>query len=388
MALGTSERCRSVLQSDIRMMSVECHRLGGINLSQGVCDTPVPGVVLEGASHALSQRQNSYTHYAGIGVLREALAEKYRTMYGIDVDPQQEIVVSAGATGAMYCAFQALLNPGDEVIVFEPYYGYHISTLNALQAVPVFLSLTSPDWTFSEADLEAAVSSRTRAILINTPGNPSGKVFTLAELQRIADFAEEHDLFVFTDEIYEHFLYDGRRHHSPFALPGMRKRTVLISGFSKTFSVTGWRIGYAISDARWAQAIGYFNDLVYVCAPSALQPGVAAGLATLDTSYYLSLSAEYGFKRNRFCRALGEAGLNAVLPQGAYYVLADVSHLPGSTTRDKAMHILRTTGVASVPGSAFFRNENDQHLVRFCYAKDDVVLDAACERLMKLKEMD
>jgi aminotransferase len=385
MGLSLGERCGCVMQSEIRSMSIECARIGGLNLSQGVCDTPVPVSVLQGAADAIMQGGNTYTHHAGIRQLREAIADKQRRFAGMELDPESEIVVSAGATGAMYCAFQALLNRGDEVIVFEPFYGYHVSTLLAVEAVPVFVPLEQPDWSILPGSLEAALTPRTRAILVNTPANPSGKVFSRSELALIADFAARFDLFVFTDEIYEHFVYDGMTHCSIATLPGMKERTIAISGLSKTFSVTGWRIGYAMCDARWAGAIGYFNDLFYVCAPSPLQVGVTAGLRSLDDGYYHSLSSEYAAKRDLFCQALAEAGLRPHIPQGAYYVLADTGSVPGKMAKERAMHILRLTGVASVPGSAFFHDGGGESLVRFCFAKEGHVLDEACEKLLKLR---
>jgi len=380
-----SDRHTCVLQSEIRNMSIECNRVHGINLAQGVCDTPVPDPVLQGATYAMEQGINTYTHYAGLPQLRQAIAAKQQRYSGIAFDPESEIIVSAGATGALYCAFQALLNPGDEVILFEPFYGYHISTLQAAEAVPVYLPLMPPEWSFTLHDLEYLVTPRTRGIIVNTPANPSGKVFTPAELEIIATFAEQYDLFVFTDEIYEHFIYGNRTHTFFAALTGMRERTITISGSSKTFSVTGWRIGYALCDARWARAIGYFNDLVYVCAPAPLQAGVAKGMLELDDTYYRGLAVEYEAKRNRFCDALTRAGLTPHIPDGAYYVLADVSAIPGSTAKERAMHILRTTGVASVPGGAFYHNKRGESLVRFCYAKEDAVLNEACDRLQNLR---
>lgn len=385
MSLKLSDRHNCVMQSEIRNMSIECARIGGINLSQGVCDTPVPLSVRQGVAEAIESGTNIYTHYSGLKELRDAIAEKERRFSGMDVDPDSEIIVSAGATGAMYCAFQALLNPGDEVIVFEPYYGYHISTLRAVEAVPVYVRMMPPDWSFTLSDLESHVTSRTRGILINTPGNPSGKIFSRKEIELIAAFAEQHDMFVFTDEIYEHFIYDGLHHISPATLPGMKERTITISGSSKTFSVTGWRIGYAICDARWAQTIGYFNDLIYVCAPAPLQIGVAKGMMLLGDEYYQGLSVEYAAKRDKFCGALEKAGLTPFVPKGAYYVLADVSHLPGKTSKDRAIHILQETGVAAVPGSAFFHDESGENMVRFCYAKEDHILDEACQRLEQLR---
>ncbi len=384
-SLDLSVRCDCVMQSEIRAMSVECTRVGGINLSQGVCDTPVPSPVLQGAVDAVLGGRNTYTPHTGLRELREAIVAKQLRFTGLEFDPDREVVVSAGATGAMYCAFMALLDPGDEVLLFEPFYGYHVSSLLAVGAVPVFVRLEAPDWGFSLDRLEAAVTTGSRAILVNTPANPSGKVFSREELRQIAAFAERHDLFVFTDEMYEHFIYDGAEHTPMASLPGMRERTITVSGLSKTFSVTGWRIGYALCDAKWAAAIGNFNDLVYVCAPSPLQLGAAAGLLALDDAYYRGLSETYGARRDLFCEALAGAGLAPFVPGGAYYVLADVSHLPGSNPKERAMHILRTTGVAAVPGSAFFQGGGGDHLVRFCFAKEEQVIVDACEKLQLLR---
>jgi aminotransferase len=385
MTLALSKRQEWVLQSEIRNMSIECDRIFGINLSQGVCDTEVPLVVRRAAQAAIDAGINTYTRYDGLAELRQAIADKQRRFTGMDVNPEREIIVSAGATGALYCACLALLDPGDEVIVFEPYYGYHINTFVATQAVPVYVRMEPPDWTFTMADLEAAVTPRTRGIMINTPSNPSGKVFSSSELEALAAFAHRHDIFVFTDEIYEHFLYDGRRHVPPAMLPGMRERTITISGLSKTFSITGWRIGYSISDPRWTQTIGYFNDFVYVCAPAPLQMGVAKGLMELESDYYNALSRQYLVKRDMICNALDQVGLTPYVPQGAYYVLAEISRVPGENSKERAMHLLQQTGVACVPGEAFYHDNRGESLARFCFAKEDGVLAEACRRLASLK---
>lgn len=381
MSLSLSKRAASIIQAEIRTMSIECEKVGGINLAQGVCDTEVPLSVRKGAQMAIDKGINSYTRFDGLRELREAIARKMAEYNGIQADPETEITVSAGSTGAFYCACLALLNPGDEVIVFEPYYGYHVNTLLAVEAIPAYVTMRAPDWTFTEQDLERAISPRTKGIMVNTPANPSGKVFSRTELEWIADFASGHDLFVFTDEIYEYFLYDGRRHVSPGSLPGMAERTITISGFSKTFSITGWRVGYSVSHPYWAQMIGYLNDLVYVCAPAPLQYGVAVGLAELDAGFSRTLRGEYSKKRDRICEALLRAGLPPSVPQGAYYVLADVSRLPGATSKEKAMYLLSRTGVASVPGEAFFHGPDGTNLVRFCFAKTNDDLDEACRRI-------
>jgi aminotransferase len=365
-------------------MSIECEKVGGINLAQGVCDTEVPLPVRRGAQHALDEGINSYTRFDGLAELREALARKMLDYNGIKADPENDIVVSAGSTGAFYCACLALLNPGDEVILFEPYYGYHINTLLAVEAIPSYVTMRPPDWTFVPDDLESVVTPRTKGIMVNTPANPSGKVFSRTELEWIADFATRYDLFVFTDEIYEYFLYDGHRHVSPGSLPDMAERTITISGYSKTFSITGWRIGYSVSHPRWAQMIGYMNDLIYVCAPAPLQYGVAVGIKEFPPTFYHQLSAEYAKKRDRICNALRQAELPPFVPQGAYYVLADVSRLRGATSKEKAMHLLLKAGVASVPGEAFFHGAGGENVVRFCFAKTDTDLEEACQRIERM----
>ncbi len=365
-------------------MSVACERVGGINLSQGVCDLAVPETVVRAAKQAIDDGDNSYSRHDGTGVLRRALAEKYQRRAGLDVDPEKNVVATSGATGALYCSCLALLEPGDEVILFEPYYSYHESTLVATEAVPVFVPTKAPDWSFSIDDLEKAVSARTRAIIVNTPSNPSGKVWTRAEMETIAEFSRRHDLFVFTDEIYEHFVFDDLEHISLASLPGMWERTITMSGLSKTFSITGWRIGYAICAEIWAEAIGNFSDLVYVCAPTPLQIGAAAGIVELDDEYFAKLVAKYRRKRELLCGVLDEIGLTPCVPQGAYYVLADVSSLPGADSKARAMYLLENTGVASVPGESFFKGTAGDGLVRFCFAKEDEVIEEACRRLQVL----
>lgn len=381
MTLKISQRVEGIVQSEIRSMFIECERVGGINLAQGVCDTEVPLPVRIGAQKAIDEGINIYTRFDGLEELRKAIAQKMHQYNGITANPESDIIVSSGSTGAFYCACLALLNPGDEVILFEPYYGYHVNTLLAVGAIPTYVRLNQPDWNFSPEDLEKVITPRTKGIMVNTPANPSGKVFSRKELQWISEFATSHDLFVFTDEIYEYFVYDGKKHISPGSLSGMAERTITISGFSKTFSITGWRVGYSVSDKKWSQTIGHINDLVYVCAPAPLQMGVANGLLELGPEYYRDLCTQYEGKRDKICNALMEAKLTPCIPQGSYYVLADVSHLPGKTSKDKAMYLLSKTGIATVPDEAFFHAPGKQNFVRFCFAKTDDELDEACKRL-------
>jgi aminotransferase len=383
--LRLSEMAPGVVQSEIRAMTQECDRIGGVNMAQGVCDTEVPEVVAEGAIRAIRDGLNIYTRMDGIERLRRAIATKAEETLGIAVDPEREVVVTSGATGAFQAAVMALLNPGDEVLLFEPFYGYHASTLRSIRAVGVPVALEAPDWGVDIAAVRAAITPRTRGMVINTPSNPAGKIFTLGELEALAEVAEEFDLFVFTDEIYEHFIYGGAKHVSPATLPGMRERTILMSGFSKTFSVTGWRVGYLIADAKWVGAIGYFHDLTYVCAPAPMQQGCADGLEKLGADFYQGLAREHEVKRTMIVDALRDAGMRPHVPDGAYYVLASAGDLPGATAAEKARALLAKTGVASVAGSAFFRAGKGEDLLRFCFAKKDRDLAEACRRLRGLK---
>lgn len=378
-----SPRSAFIEKAEIRNMSVECEKVGGINLSQGVCDTDVPEVVAAAVDKAVRAGANSYTRHDGTARLRGALAAKLARDNGLKYDPENQIVVSAGSTGAFYCAAMALLSPGDEVILFEPYYGYHLSTLQAVEAKAVYAAMRPPDWTFDPAELERLVTPRTRAIMVCTPSNPCGKVWTRAELGWLAGFAQKHDLVVFTDEIYEYITYDGHKHISPASVPGLADRTVTIGGYSKTYSITGWRIGYSACRVDWAERIGQLNDLYYVCAPAPLQEAVAAGIEALMPDFYGNLAAQYKAKRDKFCAALQSAGLKPWVPQGAYYVLVDASGLEGVTGKDKAMNLLRRTGVAGVPGESFYRDGSPEadNILRFCYAKRDKAIDEACRRL-------
>jgi aminotransferase len=382
--LVLSQLAPGTVQSEIRAMSVACEQMGGINLAQGVCDTPVPAPVEEAAIQAIQAGHNIYTRLDGITRLRNAIAAKQQRDYGLSYDPETEVLVASGATAGLHAAAMALLNPGDEVLLFEPFYGYHVSTLKSLRINPVLVPLTEPDWALDADALRAAITPRTRAIVLNTPSNPGGKVFSIAEVQEVAAACNAHDLFLITDEIYEYFVYDGARHISAASLPGMKERTIVISGFSKTFSVTGWRLGYVTADKKWMGAMSYFHDLTYVCAPSPFQHGAAAGLEQLPPSFYTELAASHQDKRTRMLSALTDAGLTPSTPAGAYYVLADATKLPGKTAAEKARHLLAVTGVASVAGSAFFRPGRGENLLRFCFAKKDEDLDEACARLRRL----
>jgi aminotransferase len=384
--LGLSEISPRIMQSEIRSMSVECDRMGGVNLAQGVCDTPLPASVQDAAIHAIEDGHNIYTRLDGIALLREAIATKLAHYNGIHVDPHSEVLVTSGATGALYSTLLALLNPGDGVVMFEPFYGYHLNTLLSMRLQPTLIPMAKGSWEIDFDLVRASITPSTRAIIINTPSNPCGKVFTRSELETLAAIVVEHDLFVITDEIYEYFLFDGTEHISPATISGMAERTISISGFSKTFSITGWRAGYLSASKEWLPSIAYFHDLTYVCAPSPAQFGAAAGLKLLDDSFYTALSTEYGKKRDQLCSALQDAGMVPSIPPGAYYVLADASAIVGANAKEKARTLLKETGVASVAGSAFFGQDKNgsnrgENLLRFCFAKKQLDLDRACDAL-------
>lgn len=378
-----SDRSTTIAQSEIRSMTRACNAMGGINMAQGVCDLEVPRVVIEGAKKAMDEGVNIYTPTEGLAILREGIASKMKRFYDVGVDANQ-VLVSDGATGAFYTACLSLLNEGDEVILFEPYYGYHRSTLTSLGAVPTFVRLESPHWELDMKALEAVVTSKTRAMVICNPANPSGKVYTRDELEQIGAFAQKHDLIVFADEMYEHFLYDGVKHITALSVQSLRDRCVVLSGFSKVFSITGWRLGYAIAPSKVIEAMAQFNDLIYVCAAAPLQMGAAHGLETLGDDYYSELSRIHQAKRDIFCDALRSVGLTPSVPSGAYYVMADVSRIAGNDDFEKAMKILEQTGVASVPGRAFYHDESGANMVRFCYSKPLEVLEDAAQRIRKL----
>lgn len=384
--LYLSDLAPHTIQSEIRAMTVACDAAGGINMAQGVCDTDPPHPVVEAAIAAIRNGHNIYTRADGIASLREGIARKFAHFNALTVDPHTEVLVTSGATGGLNSTLLALLNPGDQCIVFEPFYGYHVSTMRSQRIEPVIVPLTAPDWSLDLDRLRAAITPRTRALIINTPSNPSGKVFTRPELEAIASIALEHDLFVITDEMYEYFLYDHTRHISIATLPGMAERTITLSGFSKTFSITGWRLGYLAASPRWLPSIAYFHDLTYVCAPSPAQFAAAAGLAELPDSFYEEMAAEYQQKRDITCAALARAGLTPSIPAGAYYILADASHVPGADAKQKARKLLADTGIAAVAGSAFFGTEPDganrgENLLRFCFAKRSADLEEAVRRL-------
>lgn len=374
-----SDRVRNVVQSDIRRMSRECERVGGINLGQGICDLPTIPELVEGACEAIASSKATYSKFEGIDLLRERIAQKCERFNGFGVDAASQLVVTVGSTGGFATSAMATLNAGDEVILFEPYYGYHLNTLRILGVETKFVPLNPPDWAIDFDALRAAFTPKTRGIVVCTPSNPCGKVFTRDELEKIGALAREHDAWVYTDEIYEYIVYDGRRHVSIASIESCRDVAITISGFSKTFSVTGWRIGYVAAPKQIAGPIGLVNDLFYVCAPTPLQWGIARALE-IGEEYYAKLAADYEKKRDMLADALREAGFTPYVPQGAYYMLAEVPPELGDD-KEAATALLEGSQVAAVPGSAFYASDRGKKLLRFCFAKDFDALEEACRRV-------
>lgn len=381
MKLGA--RLANLVISDIRSMSLACNAVGGINLGQGICDLPTPPPVARAACDAINTNKVVYTAPDGIAPLRASIAKKIERLYGLSYDPNSEVVVTSGATGGFAAACLALFDPGDEIILFEPYYGYHLNTVLTFGLSPVLVATRPPSWEVDPAALRAAITPRTRAILVCTPANPSGKVWSEAELDLVASLCEEFDLLAITDEIYEHMLYDGKK-HVPLATRGKAKeRTVMISGFSKTFAVTGWRLGYLSAPPEIARRITITHDLMYVCAPTPLQYAMVEALE-MPESYYTALGESYLRKREILCSALADAGLTPYVPAGAYYVLADIRKLGAPNAKAAAMTLLERTKIASVPGTSFYADPVGETLARFCYAKEEDVLEEAARRLRSL----
>jgi aminotransferase len=378
-----SARLDGLVQSDIRRMSRECERVGGINLGQGICDLPTIPELVDGACEAIASSKATYSKFEGIDLLRERIARKIEHFNGYRVDPASEIVVTVGSTGGFATATMSTLNAGDEVILFEPYYGYHFNTLRVLGVTTKFVPLREPDWSIDFDQLRAAFGPKSRGIVVCTPSNPCGKVFTREELEKIGALCHEFGAWAYTDEIYEYIVCDGLRHVSMASIESCRDIVISISGFSKTFSITGWRIGYVVAREQVTKPVGLLNDLFYICAPTPLQWGIARALEVGD-DYYRELAADYQKKRDLLADALSEAGFRPFVNKGAYYMLAEI---PDEYRDDlkAAQSLLENARVASVPGSAFFASERGKRMLRFCYAKDFAALEEACRRIRELR---
>ena len=380
-----SKRTENFTESVIREMTRLALQHGAVNLSQGFPDFPAPSALKEAAVEAIRNDINQYAITWGARPLREALAAKFQAYNGVAVNPQTEITVCCGATEAMMSALLAVANPGDEVVVFEPFYENYGPDAILCNATPRYVTLRPPDWSFDPNKLEAAFNARTKAVIVNTPHNPTGKVFSMKELQQIAALCQSHDALAITDEIYEHILYDDAKHVSIASLPGMRSRTITISGISKTYALTGWRVGWCIAEGAITAAIRKVHDFLTVGAAAPLQEGAVAGLK-LGQDYYSQMARDYAQRRQLLWSALHSAGFGLFQPpRGAYYIMADMSGFGFSNDVAFARHLAENVGVAVVPGSSFFATpKKGSQLVRFAFCKKTSTLEEAAKRLKRL----
>jgi len=386
----TSEKAERFTESVIREMTRQAMLHGAINLAQGFPDFEAPEEIKRAARQAISDDVNQYAITWGAKSLRDAIARQMKAAQGLTVDPETEITVCCGSTEAMIASLLAVADAGDEIVIFEPFYENYGPDAILSGARPRFVTLRPPealegDWSFDDRELRSAFGPRTKAIVLNTPNNPTGKVFSRPELELIRDLCVEHDALAITDEIYEHILYDGREHLSIARIEGMRDRTVTINGMSKTYSVTGWRVGWAVAPPALSNAIRKVHDFLTVGAPAPLQEAGAAALA-LPQDYYRRLATGYGARRDRILPALREAGFKPFVPRGAYYVMTDIGAFGFPDDVSFAQHLVRDLGVAVVPGSSFYNNPADgARQVRFAFCKRDGTLDEAASRLRRLR---
>ncbi len=383
MSISESFKASQFEESVIRGMTRLCRQYNGVNLSQGFPDFPAPLMIKEAAKKAIDDDFNQYAITWGTSNLRQAISRKLKHFYNWNVDPEKEITVTCGSTEGMIASLLATLNPDDEVIIFAPFYeNYGPDTILA-DAIPRYVTLHAPDWHLDEAELAAAFNNQTRAIIINTPHNPTGKVFSREELELIARLCQKWDVLAITDEIYEHILYDGNIHYPLAQIDGMEERTITINGISKTFSVTGWRIGYCIAAKTITNGIRKVHDFLTVGAPAPLQEGAAVMMGCAD-DYYQELAAMYKDKRDYLLRVLEQRGFLCSKPRGAYYIMADYSRLSRDDDVSFAHQLVKNVGVATVPGSSFYpRNAPPQKLVRFCFCKTEETLKRAADLLLK-----
>ncbi len=379
----TSQRTSQFTESVIRRMTRVATAHGAINLSQGFPDFDPPPALLQAAEKAARNGPHQYAVTWGAPNFRAALARKLSRFMGLAVEPDAHLVVTCGSTEAMMVALMTACNPGDKVVLFSPFYENYVADTILCGAEPIYVALRPPDFSFDPEELRRAFAQKPKALVLCNPSNPSGKVFSREELLFIARLAEEHDTFVITDEVYEHIVYAPRTHVYFAALPGMFERTICCSSLSKTYSITGWRLGYVLAAPRVIAAARKVHDFLTVGAAAPLQEAAVAGLELPD-SYYQEFQAAYTEKRNLFLGYLDQAGLTYTRPDGAYFVLADISRFGRNSDLEFCEWMAREIGVAAVPGSSFFR-EPVRHLVRFHFAKRTETLHAAGERLLKLR---
>ncbi|MGA9042006.1 MAG: aminotransferase class I/II-fold pyridoxal phosphate-dependent enzyme [Terriglobales bacterium] len=386
-----SDKVSFFTESVIREMTRQAMLHGAVNLAQGFPDFPAPTEIKKAAQEAIAADVNQYAITWGAKNLRNAIARQMKEWQGIPVDPETQVTVCCGSTEAMISTLLAVCNVGDEVVIVEPYYENYGPDSILSGAKPRFVKLRPPttadgEWTFDEHELRAAFHKHTKAIIVNTPNNPTGKVFTRTELELIRDLCVEFNVLAITDEIYEHILYDGTKHISIATLPGMSERTVTINGMSKTYSVTGWRVGWTVAPPAITDAIRKVHDFLTVGAPAPLQEAGAAALS-LPAGYYESLANGYRARRDRLMPALTEAGFRCFRPRGAYYIMTDISAFGFVNDLEFTKHLVKDIGVAAVPGSSFYRDPRDgAQQVRFAFCKKDATLDEAAKRLLKLRK--
>lgn len=379
-----SQKAASFTESVIREMTRLAQLHGAVNLAQGMPDFPAPAEIKEAACRAIMEDINQYAITWGAKAFRNAIAAKAAASWNRDIDPERDITVTCGSTEAMIASLLAVINPGDEVIVFEPFYENYGPDAILSGAIPRFVTLHAPDWHYDPEELERAFNNRTRAIIINTPNNPTGKIFSREELQFIANLCLKWDVVAITDEIYEHIVYDNQSHCAMATIEGMSDRTVTINGMSKTYSVTGWRVGYVIASPQLTQGIRKVHDFLTVGAPSPLQEAGAKALS-LPQQYYTNLAGAYQERRNLLLGALRHCGFLCAPPQGAYYIMADFSQLSSLSDINFTQYLVKEIGVAVVPGSSFFHKpDRGSRYIRFCFCKKESTLHSAKERLLRI----
>jgi aspartate/methionine/tyrosine aminotransferase len=381
-----SDRIGEFRESVIREMTRLALLRGAVNLAQGFPDFSAPAEIKAAAQQAIADDWNQYPITWGAKPLRDAICESYRRFYNLEIDPEREVTVCCGATEGMIATLLALLNPGDEVVVFEPFYENYWPDSQLTGAICRYVPLRPPDWTFDPIELRAAFGPRTRAVILNTPNNPTGRVFSLDEVKALVELCEEFDALLITDEIYEHIVFDGAKHVPPIALgPTARERCVVVNSLSKTFSVTGWRVGWVIAPPELTASIRKVHDFLTVGAPTPLQKAGVTALRMPD-QYFVELASRYEAKRNRMLGILENVGFRCFVPKGAYYIMCAIDAFDFRDDIALCTHLVDEIGVATVPGSSFFSDPSaGRNFIRFCFAKKEETLALAAERLDRLK---
>ena len=379
-----SERTANFTDSVIRRMTRVSNKYSAINLSQGFPDFDPPKEILERLKEVASEDYHQYSITWGAQNTREALAAKATRFMGINVDPNSEVVITCGGTEAMMAAVMSVCNPGDKVVIFSPFYENYGADSILSGAEPIYVPLKPPTFSFDADELEVAFKKGAKALILCNPSNPSGKVFTLEEMQTIADIAIRYDAYIITDEVYEHIVYSPNKMVYMAALPGMRERTIVTGSLSKTYSITGWRLGYTIAPTEITERIRKVHDFLTVGAAAPLQEAIVTGLKFSD-EYYKDLLEKYTHKRDLFCDGLTDIGLKFKKPEGAYYVMVDISDWKYDDDLKFCYDLAEKVGVGAVPGSSFF-HENINNYIRFHFAKKDETLNGALERLADIKK--